>query len=188
MEPSELIELRKLLSLHRNEDVLIDGDLVPKSVSILLSMLNAETGSDNRYEIYRHILLECELSKKTSAAVKFARNQFREFGDVTALVSYSNALIEDGEIAEGLVRAKEALDMAIGNQTLINYAAGNYVREAVKARSVDAVNAALDALVLSTQVPRRGDCALEVDWIDEAAALGADAEVLSWIRSVAARK
>ena len=41
------------------------------------------------------------------------------------------------------------------------------------------------ALVDSTDVPRKGDCVLETDWCDKAKALGADREMISWIRSVA---
>ena len=70
----------------------------------------------------------------------------------------------------------------------MNYAAGNLVRLSVKTGSVETVNEALEALVDSTQVPRDGDCVLEADWCDEAEALGADMELISWIRSVAAKQ
>ncbi|WP_162918818.1 hypothetical protein [Taklimakanibacter deserti] len=75
--------------------------------------------------------------------------------------------------------------MAIQRQALVNYAAGNLVRLSVKTGSVDKVNEALDALVDSTEAPRKGDCVLDTDWCDEAEALGADREMISWIRSVA---
>lgn len=188
METSELIRLLKQVEPHRNEDVLLDGDLVPKSASMLVSVLADKTDPIDRLELYTNIIIECYAAGKAEAAVKIAQAQYREFGDVAALVAYSNALVGNGEFAEGLIRAKEALDMAIRRQTLINYAAGNFVRESVKTGSVETVNAALDALVSSTQVSRTGDCALEVDWADEAEALGADVELISWVRSVAARK
>jgi hypothetical protein len=47
------------------------------------------------------------------------------------------------------------------------------------------VNKAMEALIDSTEVPRKGDCVLETDWCDKAEALGADLELISWIRSVA---
>jgi hypothetical protein len=188
MNTSELKKLLKRIEPHRNEDVLVDGELVPKSVLILMSMLNTETDPDNRYDIYRHVLLECGIANKTAAAVKFALAQYQEFRDVTSLMAYSSALAENDELAAGLSRAKEALNLAIQEQTLVNYAAGNLVRQSIKTGSVATVNEALEALVESTQVPRKGDCALETDWADEAEALGADMEVISWIRSVAARK
>jgi len=84
------------------------------------------------------------------------------------------------------MRAKEALELAIQRQALVNYAARNLVRLSVKTGSVDKVNEALDALVDSTDMPRKGHCVLDTDWCDEAEALGADVELISWIRSVAA--
>jgi hypothetical protein len=185
MGASKATRLLKQLEAYRTEEVLLDGDLVPKSVAMLVSMLEAETDTHTRYELYLHILLECRLTDKTAAAVKFAQLRYREFGDVTSLMAYSNALVDNGELEAGLMRAREALDLAIREQTLVSYAAGNLVRESIKTGSVETVNKALDALVASTQVPRKEDCALETDWIDEAEALGADAQLISWVRSVA---
>ncbi len=45
-----------------------------------------------------------------------------------------------------------------------------------------------EALADSTQAPREGDCALEADWADEAEALGADKDLISWVRAVAERR
>lgn len=188
MNTDKLMKLLKQVEPHRNEEVLFEGDKIPKSAAMLASMLETETGSDDRYEIYGHIVAECLITEKTAAAVKFALARYQEFRDVSSLIAYSKVLIENGELESGLLRAREALDLAIQKQTLINYAAGNLVRESIKTGSVATVNEALDALVSSTQVPRRGDCALEVDWTDKAEALGADAELIAWVRSVAARK
>lgn len=188
MNTDDLMKLLKQVEPHRNEEVLFDGDRIPKSAAIFASMLETETDPDSRYDIYGHIVLECRLTEKTAAAVKFALARYQEFHDVTSLIAYSNALVENGDLASGLLRAKEALDLAIQKQTLINYAAGNLVRESIKTGSVATVNEALDALVSSTQVPRQGDCALEVDWTDKAEELGADTELISWVRSVAARR
>jgi hypothetical protein len=188
MKTAEVMKLLKQVEPHRNENVLLDGDWVPKSAALLVSMLEAETDLDNRYEIYGHILLECQLTDKTAAAVKFASARYQEFRDVTSMIAYSNALAANGELAAGLVCAREALEMAIRDQTLVNYAAGNLVRESIKTGSAETVNEALRALVQSTQVPRKGDCALETDWTEEAEALGGDEELISWVRSVAAHK
>jgi hypothetical protein len=188
MDTDELMELLKQVEPHRHEEVLFDGDRIPKSAAMLATLLETETDPDDRYEIYGHIVVECLVTEKTAVAVKFALARYQEFGDVTSLIAYSKALIENGELASGLLRAKEALDLAIQKQALINYAAGNLVRESIKTGAVAVVNEALDALVSSTQVPRKEDCALEVDWTDKAEALGADAELIAWIRSVAARK
>jgi len=188
MNPSDLMKLLKEVEPHRNEDVLFEGELIPKSVSMLIALLNIETDQNNRYDLYRHILLECQLTNKTSIAVKFALARYQEFHDVTSLAAYSKALVENGEIAVGLLHAREALDLAIQNQTLVNYAAGNLMRQSLKTGSAEIVNGALKALVSSMQAPREGDCALEVDWADEAEAIGADAESISQVRSAAARK
>jgi enolase len=188
MIPNELMKLLKKVEPHRNEDVLVDGMLIPKSAALLLSMLDAETEPDNRYDIYQHILLECSLADKTTAAVRFAWARYREFGDVTSLMGYSTALADNGEIAAGIERAREALDLAIRNQHLINYAAGNLVRQSLRTKSVEKINDALNSLVDSTQMPRKEDCALETDWTEQAEALGGDKELILWIRFVATRK
>lgn len=155
---------------------------------MLVSKLQQETEPDARYEIYGHIFLECQLAECTSAAVRFALARYQEFRDVTSMIAYSNALAGNGDLAAGLVRAKEALEIAIGCQTLINYAAGNLVRETIKTRSIDKVNEAISTLIDSTQLPRQGDCALEADWVDAAEELGADRELTSWVRSAAVAK
>lgn len=114
--------------------------------------------------------------------------QYREFGDVASLATYSSALANNGELAAGISRAKEALNLAIQKQTLVNYAAGNLVRQSIKTGSVETMNEAIDALIDSTQAPREGDCALETDWTDAAEALGANKESIAWVRSIAGRR
>lgn len=188
MNPSELRELRKLVEPYRNEEVLVDGMLLPKSASILLSVLDTETDPDKRYFVYAEIVSECRRADKTSAAVRFAQARYQEFNDVTSLMGYSMALVDNGEIAAAVSRAKEALNLAIEKHALVNYAAGNLVRQAIQTGSVETVNEAIDALIDSTQMPRDEDCALETDWTDAAEALGADKELISWVRMVAGRK
>jgi hypothetical protein len=132
-------------------------------------------------------ILECR-TNNPATAVKLAQASHQEFRDVATLMTLSEALTWNSEPKAGLLRAKEALELAIQRQALVNYAAGNLVRLSVKTGSVETVNEALEALVESTQVPRDGDCVLEGDWSDEAEALGADMELISWIRSVAAKQ
>jgi hypothetical protein len=188
MKTPELMKLLKQAEPLRGENVLLDGDLVPKSVSMLVSLLKTETDPDNRYDLYRHMVLECQLTNKSAAAVKFAQARYQEFNDVTSLTAYSNALAENGKLEAGLVHAKEALDLAIRNQTLVNYAAGSLVRLSIKTGSVETVNEAIKTLVRSTHMPSKGDCALEVDWTDEALAMGADVQSINWVRSLAKHK
>jgi hypothetical protein len=188
MDTDELMELLKQVEPHRDEEVLFDGDRVPKSAAMLATLLETATDPDDRYDIYGHIVVECLVTEKSAVAVKFALARYQEFGDVTSLVAYSKALVKNGDLTSGLLRAREALNLAIQKQTLINYAAGNLVRESIKTGTAVAVNEALEDLVSSTQVPRTGDCALEVDWADKAERLGADLELIAWVRSVAARK
>jgi hypothetical protein len=185
MKTSELVKLLKQVELHRAEDVPFEGQVVPKSALMLVTLLNHETDRDNRYDLYRHILLECHITNKTAGAVKFAKARYEEFRDVTSLVSYSQALIENSEFVEGMLHARDALDLAIQKQVMVNYAAGNLVRQAIRTGSAERVNEALQALVDSTKVLRDEDCALETDWADEAEKLGGDLELISWIRSAA---
>ena len=152
---------------------------------MLMSALAAEVDSIVRFQLYTNAILHCSSARKTAAAVKLAHAQYQEFYDVVSLKVYSEALAENGEVEAGVSRAKEALELAVQMQTLVNYAAENLVRQAIKTGSAEAVNEALDALADSTEVPRKGDCALEVDWADEAEALGADKELISWVRAVA---
>jgi hypothetical protein len=177
--------LLKQAEPHRNEVVEIDGMSFPKSAVMLMSVLATETDPIARSQLYHCAILECRAPNNTAAGVKLAMAQHQEFGDVVSLMNLSEALIENNEPEAGLMRAKEALELAIQRQALVNYAAGSLVRLSVKTGSVEKVNEALDALVDSTDVPRTGDCVLDIDWCDEAEALGADMELISWIRAVA---
>lgn len=180
--------LHKLVEPYRSEQMLVDGMLIPRSAAILLSMLETETDPDSRYGLYRHLLLECGIAGRTQASVQFFHRRFLEFRDVVSLMSYSEALAENGDIDAAVSRAKEALDLAIVDENLVNFAAGNLVRQAIKTGSVDVVNQAMDALADSTAIPRTSDCALEADWADKAEALGADPELIAWVRSIAAAR
>jgi hypothetical protein len=173
---------------RRDELVELDGELVPKSAAMLMSVLAAELDSTARFQLYMHAVGECSIAGRTAAAVKLAHAQYQELHDVISLMIYSKALAENGEVEAGVSRAKEALELAIQKQTVVNYAAENLVRQAIKTGSAEVVNEALDALADSTEVPRKGDCVLEADWADEAEALGADQELISWVRAIAQRK
>jgi hypothetical protein len=176
--------LHRELRPHRARTTTVDGELVPGSVPILLSMLNAETDQHKRWILYLDIVTECSIADRTTAAVKYAAAHFLEFGDVAALIGYAGALVANGEFEEGLKRARDAVALAIEQQVLINFAAGQYVREAIKTGSVEAVNQALEVLGDSVEKPRTADCRFETDWVDAAEALGADAEMIAWIRDV----
>jgi hypothetical protein len=173
---------------HRDELVELDGELVPKSAAMLMSVLAAELDSTARFQLYLHAIGEFSITGRTAAAVKLAHAQYQEFRDVASLKVYSEALADNGEVEAGVSRAKEALELAIRERTGVNYAAENLVRQAIKTGSAEVVNEALDALADSTEVPRKGDCVLEADWADEAEALGADKELISWVRAIALRK
>jgi hypothetical protein len=180
--------LHRELAPHRAQVVAVDGELVPGSVPILLSMLDAETDPDKRWQLQLFLISECTIADRTAAAVKYAAARFHEFGDVTSLMGYAGALVDNNEFAEGLKRAREAVALAIEQQVLINYAACQYVRDAIKTGSVDAVNQALELLGDSTQTRATEDCAFETDWVDAAEALGADADYVAWGRKIAAMR
>jgi len=182
----DLISLLKQVEPHRNEVVEIDGVAMPKSAAMLMSVLATQTDSFARAELYMCAISECGLANKTAAAVKLARAQHEEFLDDTSLMILSRALVENNELEAGILRAKEALELAVQIREGVNNAAGNLVRLSVKTGSVETVNEAMKALIDSTQVPRTGDCVLDADWCDDAEALGADKNSISWIRSVAA--
>jgi hypothetical protein len=179
--------LLKEVEPHRNEVAELDGELVPKSAAMIMSVLAAEVDSIVRFQLYLDAIIECRAARRTAAAAKLAHAQYQEFRDVASLKIYSEALAENGEVDAGVSRAKEALELAVHEQTGVNYAAENLVRQAIKTGSAGAVNEALDALADSMQAPRKGDCALEADWADEAEALGADKALISWVRTIAER-
>jgi len=166
----------------------IDGVSMPKSAAMLMSALANQTDYFARAELFMSAISECGLANDTAAAVKLAQAHHQEFRDDTSLMILSRALIENNELEAGLSHAKEALELAIQNESYVNHAAGNLVRLSVKTGSVETVNEAMEALIDSTQVPRNRDCVLESDWCDKAEALGADMESISWIRSVAERQ
>lgn len=186
MKRFDLIPLLKQVELHRNESVEIDGVSTPKSAAMLISVLATQTDLFARAELYICAISECGSANNTQAAVKLARVQHQEFRDATSLIILSRALIENDELEAGFLHAKEALKLAIQEQAGVNYAAGNLVRLSVRTGAVEKVNEAMEALINSTHVPRKGDCVLETDWCDKAEALGADMESIVWIKSVAA--
>jgi len=178
MKPVISKELRRELGHQQHKTVLLGRLSVPRSAITLLSMLETETDPFNRFQIYLDILVECSVTDKPHAQVKFAFDYYRKFEDPLSLMSYGRALIREGKFDESLARSRDTLDLAIKEEKLINDCAISYVREAITTGLVDAVNAALDALVMSTQMPRTIDCRFEIDWIDAAVALGADIEIL----------
>lgn len=186
MKTVGISSLLKQAAPHRNEAVEFDGMPMPKSAAILISALATEIDSNKRFELYLNAISECRAANNAATALKLAEAQHQEFRDVTSLIILSNALTRSNEPEAGLLRAKEALELAIQRRVLVNDAAGDLVRLSVKTGSVETVNEALEALIDSTDVPREQDCVLDTDWCDDAEALGADMELISWIKSVAA--
>lgn len=152
---------------------------------MLLSGLATETEWNVRFELYLSAISECGWADNTAAAVKLAQTLHKELRCSTSLMILSRALVRNNELEAGLLRAKEALELSIQMHGGVNDAAGNLVRLTVKTGSVERVNEAMEALIDSTDVPRKWDCVLDIDWCDDAEALGADMELISWIRAVA---
>ena len=186
MEIFDLGRLAREVDPHRNEVVEVDGLSMPKSAAMLLAALATQTDYIERSSLYSLAVSECGLGGNTAAAVKLAQAYHQEFYDDVSLIVLSRALVANNELEAGLLRAKEAFELTIKIQEGINNAGGNLVRLSLKTESVDRVNEAIEALIDSTDIPRKGDCVLDFDWCDKAEALGADVEMLSWIRSVAA--
>lgn len=185
MKRIDLVTLLKQVEPYRDEVVEIDGVSMPKSAAMLLSGLATETEWNVRTELHMCAISECGFADNTAAAVKLAQAYHQEFHHDVSLIVLSRALIENNELEAGLLRAREALELTIQKQERVNNAAGNLVRLSVDTGSVEAVNEAMEALIDSTDVPRTRDCVLDIDWCDRAEALGADMEMISWIRSVA---
>ena len=188
MSRVDITALLRKADPYRNEFVELDGELVPKSAVMLMSVLATEIDPTVRFQLYSLAVSECGLADKTAAAVKLAHAQYQDLQDLVSLTVYSKALAQNGEVDAGLARAEEALELAIQEQTCVNFAAENLVWRAIDTGSTEAVNDALDALAHTAEVPRKGDCAFEADWVDAAEALGADQEMVAWGRAVAARR
>lgn len=180
--------LLKQIAPYRNEVVETDGISMPKSAAMLLFGLANETDSDVRFDLLRSAISECGLADDTAAAVKLAQTLYQELNDDLSLMILSRALFENNELEAGLLRAREAFELAIETQGGINNTGGNLVRLSVKTGAVERVNEAMEALIDSTDVPRKGDCVLDTDWCDDAEALGANLELISWIRMVGAEQ
>ena len=188
VKPGERTELMKKLKHSRNKNVVINGKIIPNSVSILQYMLSHEANLDKRYALYEHIVAESSIAERYDLEEEFAYKRYLEFGDITSLISYSGSLISNGKLREGLNCAKDALCIAIGNKELINAAAISYIREAIRTGSAYAINESLQALLESVAVPREVDSVLEVDWISDAKKLGASEELISKILMIGANE
>lgn len=183
----EIFDPRPLLRQvypHRNEVVEVDGLSMPKSAAMLLSVLATQTDDLARSHLHTLAVSECGLADNTVAAVKLAQAYHQEFHDDLSLMVLSRALVENNELEAGLLRAQEAFELTIKIREGINNAGGNLVRLTLKTGSVDRVNEAIEGLIDSTDIPRKADCVLDTDWCDKAEALGADMELISWIRTV----
>src|SRR4051794_11448228 len=121
--------LYRQIAPHRAHSVAVDGHLAPGSVPILLSMLDAGADRDKRWYLRLCLVSECEIADRTAPAVRYAAAHFQEFGDVTSLIGYARALVNNKEFEEGLKRARDAVTLAIEQQALINFAACQYVRD-----------------------------------------------------------
>ena len=185
MRPDERVGLLKRLARVRNTEVELNGRQVPNSVSILLSMLVSEANPDKRYEIYEYIVMECKICEQPDLELEFTHQRYSEFRDITSLICYARSLISNSQFFLGLAAAREALDMAIREEVVINAIAADCVRESIRTKSVDAVNDALRALIASIDCPRTADSVLELEWMSDAQSLGADEGLLATIRSIA---
>lgn len=169
----------------RHEIVPLLGGDAPKSAALLIDEL-ARTGDPTaRSLLYGAAVGECLTQDYLAVAERIAVARYDEQPDVVTLLALSRTLADVGKLAEGLASAKAALVQAMSEEAMVNYAAGELMRMAIRTGSAAVVNDALDALVDSTQVPRTADCALETDWTDAADALGADKELTQWVREVA---
>lgn len=188
LDRTEVRNLLRHVAKFREKVVSVFGVDAPESASLLIDMLAQTEDPILRSTLYGGAVTECLLQGCLSAAERIAVARHEEFQDILSLMSLSGTLSDVGKPLEGLACATAALAQAVSERVYVNFAAGNLMRQAIKTRSVDAVNEALDALIDSTQVPRTSDCALETDWIDAANALGADRELTDWVRAVASRR
>jgi hypothetical protein len=157
---------------------------MPKSAAMLLDALATHTDDLTQSRLHSLAVSECLLADKTIAGVKLAQAYHEEFPDDLSLMCLSRALAENNELEAGLLRAQEAFELTIQTRSGINNAGRNLVRLTLETGSVDRVNDAIWALIDSTSIPRKDDCVLDTDWCDKAEALGADMELISWIRTV----
>lgn len=169
---------------RRGETGDVLGVRAPKSAELFLAELSDTSDQTARHRVYHMAYLECMGEGFVDAAIAVVRARLAEFDDSQSRIMLSDALGKDGDTAAAVEIAREALAQSISDGTAINQAAGNLVRQAIRTGSVDIVNAAFDDLVDSIEAPRRSDVPLEADWADDAEALGADADVIAWIREV----
>lgn len=186
MHRKEVGSFLRAIENFRSERDQINGVIAPKSALMALQEKDQTDVSGVRFEIYTAAIIECLRAKCFDAAVDLAEMRMTEFSDIASAVGLSTTLVKSDHLERGLSVAKSALEKAVIEGTLINYAAGNLVRQSLLSNDISVINNAIDALIDSTQVPRSSDCKLELDWIDSARSIGVDDEILDWISKVAA--
>ena len=179
MDTIQHVKLIKRLEIARSHLVVKNGKNIPESIFILHDMLDGERDPHARYDIYQHIVLECNLTKYYPMKLAYTKNQYMEFSDLNSLICYSEALIENGEYENGIECFKNALGIAIREKCLINDAAVSYVRNSISTNSVRYVEEAVVQLISSLDKPRECDSSLELDWIGAAEKIGVSHDLLA---------
>lgn len=185
---SKIGELFRHVGKFRQQVTTLYGADAPGSAATLMDTLAHTEDPLSRDMLYQSAIDECLWKDCNTAAERIAIAYHEECQDIVSQITLSKTLSDVGKPSEGLASARAALNQAMSEGVLVNYAAGNLMRLAVKTGSAATVNDALEDLEDSTQVPRTEDCALETDWIDAAEALGADKELTDWVREVATMK
>lgn len=186
MHRKEVGSFLRAIEKFRSERDQINGFTAPKSALMALHEKDQTEDSGVRFELYTAAIIECLRAECFGAAVNFSELRQKEFDDIASTVGLSATLAKADRLECALSVAKSALERAINEGALINYAAANFVRQSLLSQDISVINNAIDALIASTQFPRSSDCRLELDWIDSARSMGVDDEILDWISKVAA--
>lgn len=185
MHRKEVGSFLRSIEKFRSERSQINGFIAPKSALMALQAKDQTDDSGVRFELDTGAIIECLRAECFEAAVYFAEMRMNDFNDIASAVGLSVTLVQSNYLERALSVAKSALESAVIEGALINYAAGNLVRQSLLSNDISVINNAIGALIDSTQVPRSSDCKLELDWIDSARSMGVDDETLDWISKVA---
>ena len=82
MDTIQHVKLIKRLEIARSHLVVKNGKNIPESIFILHDMLDGERDPHARYDIYQHIVLECNLTKYYTMKLAYTKNQYMEFSDL----------------------------------------------------------------------------------------------------------
>ena len=170
-------ELNRLRTMSAQED-----EAESPSVIRLRGMLTDLSDLEDRYFVHHSLVAELRIQGDFAGALEAARNRLAEFGDIVSRIVVARSLLQLGQNSTAVKEFKKAFYSAIEVSELVNYTFGELMRAAASIGDLETINSiSAEYLALKPRRPK-GDCRLEVDWMDAAETLGARPELIAELR------